>query len=297
MRYGLFFSLNGRACSQVVAAAVGAAVCLVLPLLVAAPARATHLFGNVNGNPHTVGHANPNATITLDPEPVTPLHAASQRLLGALATQGFDADGADNNAATAGDNWTITEGDLSADSLKVEFYRAYSDVRPGVTCGTFVRAAETVHHTGGAAICLTYHPHVDKGDPVDIHWIQSILTNVPGDNKAADNTSFPGRTLYLDNFANPNGHPYYDPGFAANAGAFLDRPRRAIANVDWEADVYVVTGNLAARTLTIYDGARWGFEIKVPEPSSLVLFGVSLAGFTILRLVAGARRRPVRPAA
>jgi len=284
----LSFGSGGSVLSSPAGLAAWAA-CLALPLLASSPASATHLFGNVNGNPANAAHNNPDAIITLDPNPVTPLHAASQRLLGALTTQGFDADGADNNAATANDNWTITEGDLSANSLRVEFYRAFADTEPNATCGSFTfNNNPTVHHTGGAAICLTYHPHAS--DPVSIHWVQSILTNVPGNRKAGDNTTFPGRTLYLDNFPNPNGDPFYDTSFAANAGAFYDAPFRTIANVDWEADVYVVTGDLANRTLTIYDGARWGFEIKIPEPSTLVLFGVSLIGFGALRLAA--RRRP-----
>jgi hypothetical protein len=269
--------------------AAWAAVSVVLPLLASSPASATHLFGNINGNPHTVAHINPPAEVTLDPEPVTELHVTSARILLALATQGLDADGADNNAATAGDNWTINAGALSANSLKVEFYRAFVDTEPNATCGSFTfNNNQTFHHTGGAALCLTYHPHA--GDPVDIRWIQAVLTDAPGNRHAA--TPFLGRTLYLDNFHKPVGDPFYEPGAAANAGAFYDAPFRGIAgNIDWEADVFVATGNLATRTLTIYDGARWGFQITVPEPSSLAVFGASLIGFAALQLAAGVRRR------
>lgn len=268
------------------------AACVVLPLLAASPAGATHLFGNVNGNLASAVHNNPNGKVILDPDPVVSLHVSSLRILSALATQGFDADGADNNLATVDDNWTITQGDLSENSLKVEFYRAFADTEPDATCGTITfNNNPTRHHSGGAAICLTYHAH--QGDPTDIHWIQSILTNAPLNNKADDTTTFPGLTLHLDNFPGPNGNPYYDTAFdeAANATAFYDAAWRPLGNVDWEADVYVATGNLANRTLAIYDGARWGFEIAVPEPSSVALFSVSLISFAVIRLAAGARRR------
>src|SRR6185437_14785674 len=93
-------------------------------------------------------------------------------------------------------------------SLNVEFYRSFVDTRPAATCGTFAIPSQTTHpdHSGGAALCLTYHPH--GTDPTNIHWIQAVLTNAPKDRYA--DTTFNGETLYLDNFGNPAGNPFYD---------------------------------------------------------------------------------------
>jgi hypothetical protein len=279
---------------RVMLAAAATSVLLFAPL----PANATHLFGAVNGNPAAADHTPPpRARITLDPDPVVELHAATVRILSALAVQGFDANGADNIAGNA-DDWTITEANLSEDSLRVVRYSAYADTSPAFNCGTVaVPAFGPNHHTGGAAFCLTYHPHAGDPAAANIHWIQSILTNVPDPAARSDTTTFPGFSLYLDNLLNPPAEmdPFYDTRGEANGDHFADVPRRPISKslgrVDWEADVFVVTGNLAAHTLTIYDGARWGFEIRVPEPSTIMLLGVSVLILGGRRLAAAEAKR------
>jgi hypothetical protein len=258
----------------------------------------SHIFGNLAGDPHQAHHTNPKGTSTLELDPVLGIHHLATGFLDpALAAQGFDSDGLDNIPGNL-DDWTITRGTLSANSLMVELYKAYADTRPPYTCGTRVLVEETEHHRGGAAICLTYHPN--EGDPIgaDARWLQVIKTNAPLRGAQANTTVLPPFSFYIDNVKNPVvgdplsehpvfTYPFYElPVYTAVAGAyFSDRPFRLFpapgAKIDWEAQVFITTGDLAARTLTIYDGAWWGFELEtraVPEPAAGILLLVGVTG-------------------
>lgn len=280
--------------------------CIASIALFSSSANATHITGTLDGDPHEATHIGPPGRSTLDPDPVIEMHAGEcPWLLPALAKLGMDADGTDN-APGGGDDWTITfNSNLTEDSLSVDLYKAYVDTAPGYSCGAgankFTLAARTIHHTGGAAICLTYQPH--EGDPTDIHWIQVVRTNflpppavIPAGD--IDSTTFAPFHVFIDDglAGQAPGAPFYDTIGAANKGAFADRPRDALMPgiEDFDFQVFVATGDLPHNTLTIYDGAWWGFQLTVPGASTFGLLIVGLLGLVGHGRVTGAKRRRAR---
>ncbi len=230
-----------------------------------------------------------NGTSTL-----TPWRASYRRagdcewLMQALRAQGFDDQHADPNK-----RWTIHKRQLAGDMV-LDTYKAWVDERPVVNISDFtVYQTRAAARIGGAAFGLRYR--AGDGDPTTgLHWIQVVRTNVPlgsGDNPGA-------YSIYLDNADNrAAGAPWYDaPGDGVH-GTFVDaqrrtnfwmadRPSRLIVDgVDWQAQVFLATGDIARRTLTIYDGVWWGFTLStnIPTPGSLAL--LALGG------LAAARRR------
>lgn len=225
---------------------------------------------------------------------LTPWRASYRRagncdwLMQALRAQGFD-----DRHADATKRWTINKRELAGDII-LDTYKAFVDERPVVNISDFtVYEKRPDPGVGGAAFGLRYRS--GEGDPTTgLHWIQVIRTNVPLSGGDA-----PGAySIYLDNADNrAAGAPWYEaPGDGVH-GTFqdaqrrtnfwmADRPSRAIVDgVDWQAQVFLATGDIARRTLTIYDGVWWGFGLStnVPSPGSLALLG--LGG------LAAARRR------
>jgi hypothetical protein len=87
----------------------------------------------------------------------------------------------------------------------------------------------------------------------------------------------------VDNPFSLNGAPYYDDGGAADSRNFLDNPWRVDAGLShyWFAELYLVTGPAPTTPgqVTIYNGIKWGWKNStVPEPSTLVVFGLGTLG-------------------
>ncbi|MCC3415295.1 MULTISPECIES: hypothetical protein [unclassified Microcoleus] len=134
----------------------------------------------------------------------------------------------------------------------------------------------------GSLFHLKYHP--GKGDPQPgegkLHWIQMVQANY-GSNVAGA-SRIPGIS-FIDNF-NRKENPYYDRPNSRFAGEdfFMDQPyagslKRASAsrNNYFKAQLYLVQETTPPkskkRTLTIYNGIKWGWKNTVtrrkePDP-------------------------------
>ncbi|MCC3409417.1 MAG: hypothetical protein JGK17_28460 [Microcoleus sp. PH2017_10_PVI_O_A] len=139
----------------------------------------------------------------------------------------------------------------------------------------------------GSLFHLKYHP--GKGDPQPgegkLHWIQMVQANY-GSNVAGA-SRIPGIS-FIDNF-NRKENPYYDRPNSRFAGEdfFMDQPyagslKRASAsrNNYFTAQLYLVQETTPPtskkRTITIYNGIRWGWKntvtrrkepVPVPAPT------------------------------
>jgi hypothetical protein len=58
---------------------------------------------------------------------------------------------------------------------------------------------------------------------------------------------------------NPDGSSTLDPDPVIPV--LSDRPRFTLKNLDWEAQLFLVTGDLTKHTLTVYDGGRAVFGL------------------------------------
>ncbi len=183
-----------------------------------------------------------------------------------------------NNSLAAASQWTLTTGNLSAEAvLDVTLYRAY--VNEGMGCGLFCGGAEiqVSYNNGGSAPNPISGGTINDGDAV---WSQSISTN------QKRNPSLPGNP-YLDNApGTPDasiGPPAYP--FQYNGSVFYDKPSRN-ATANWLGDAWISSIDSTDRTLTVYDGLQWGFNVSpVPEASTwaMVLLGFAGLGFLVSR--------------
>lgn len=196
-----------------------------------------------------------------------------------MLAQGFGPN-ADPNKA-----WTITTGTLTG-TLNLDENYAWVDTEPAVARYGFNLGSVNRSGAAGAQMAVGYTP--GNGDPArnSVHWIQIIHTNSPSDFGTANGVGLlndVGFTYYVDNGANNGANarvtPFYDAGYAANGQGFIDSPFRYEPNVVWDAWCFLATGDLASRTLKIYDGWSWGFTTStVPAPSSLALLALAGAG-------------------
>ena len=209
-------------------------------------------------------------TSTLDPKAAIQMEDCPW-MRDALDVQGYTEDA----------GWTITFGaDLNGAISLTEYY-------------AWVGASRN----GGAHLELDYTPEAGGPAVADVHWIQAIWTNDPLSNYGA--RVYGEYSIYIDNYGNDAGNPYYDAMTDYPAQDwFGDTPSRQCdaacpcsrSRYDWEAQVFLATGDLEAKTLTLYeDGVWWGFELTcVPVPSAVFLgaMGLSLVGLL--------RRREIR---
>lgn len=227
-------------------------------------------------------HNNCWLTSTLDPAPARQMDDCPW-LHNALEAQNMDGD----------HGWTITFAADLPGVITIDEYYAWVEEMPPVTNRhgtTYPGTAEGC--IGGAVLDLNYD--VVPPNPA-MRWIQVIRTDAPTPHGQANGYDEPGTDYYqyIDNGGNPAGDPFYDPVHTAGSDWFIDTPWRECAcppcnfNCDWEAQLFMATGDPQTHTLTIYDdGVWWGFDFScIPEPSTLFLLLAAVAGLS-------ARRRP-----
>ena len=187
-------------------------------------------------------------------------------------------------------------------TLYVDVYRAGADPAP------FGFADLLVRYTRGA------------GDPLasDLFWIQTVDTSQRGNNVPA-NEQIPYADVYASGYPAGQKLPFYfrpdevdldsNAWITAHGGAngntsrapirssnytvggnnytydiaFFDRPSRAPTNY-WRGELFLASYDAPNKTVVVYDGIRWGFDV-VPEPST----GLLLALGTVM--IAAWRRR------
>lgn len=111
---------------------------------------------------------------------------------------------------------------------------------------------------------------------------------IPGQSPGADNSepatigaSAPN-TAYCDPI-----YPFQYDGlkfFDAPQAYWPDESFRAIALLSTVTFVTDANSNIIERDLTVYNGVSWGFDLSVPEPSTISLVGLSLAMLAIIRI-------------
>jgi len=219
---------------------------------------------------------------TLNPEPALQMDRCSW-LDNALDAHDFDSD----------HGWTVSFASNLNGTIAIDEYYAWVTNKPTVTNrhgDTYGGGASG--KIGGAVLDLNYD--AGTGDPTgtSVHWIQVIRTNCPSDfGKNNGHDAGAGYYEYLDMAPNPGGNPYYDYTYAAGEDWFLDIPVRGCeapcpTYCNWDAQVFLCTGDLTKKELTIYEeGVWWGFEFEcdvVPEPSTIVIWSLlGLVGLTI----------------
>lgn len=147
----------------------------------------------------------------------------------------------------AANGWTISRFNYQG-QLRLDNYYAWTEAGPAITQGSISVPSSSASGAGGIVFGLHYTPAVN--DP-SAHWIQVIHTNVAGSNKGAQADPFdPNGTWYIDNFPNPDGDPFYDTYYAANATDFIDRPQRPYSDSSyWRAYLFLAYGDLTNKTL------------------------------------------------
>lgn len=149
--------------------------------------------------------------------------------------------------------------------------------------------ASITGNTGRLEIQIDYTP--GTGDPAkitdatnikatDAVWTQSVATTA----KLAG--SLPGNP-YLDSPSGLSGTQLGPPAYPFQYvdSMFYDKPGRSATN-SWYAVAYLSQVDFTGKTVTVYDGVRWGFQVQAaPEPGTLALAvaGAGLLGMTLRR--------------
>jgi hypothetical protein len=182
-----------------------------------------------DGYTYTVSLANPGFADNSFPLPHVP---EGEQMIGLQ-------DIINNCLAAQGSAWRVTGTIGIQGNLRLDQYFAYVETRPGLTQGAFTVGASdfsgTSDHLGGGGAVLGLHYLPVDGDPVNIHWLQVIHTNVPNPNVPGWVHPYdpPGWLGQIDN-GNHAG-PFYDEIPAtADTTDFLDGPVRSYgATTKW----------------------------------------------------------------
>lgn len=221
---------------------------------------------------------------------------------------------------TAFNNWNAANGNLwtlaDGGNLSIDFH---------ITIEAFAAA-----EVGGAGLTATFLYDPDPGDPElgALGWVQALYINYrPPDEDLLTPTTFldtydfskGGSPLWggegsfsispcapftatlatnnpqvLDSAMNVVSQPYCGPiypfQFADNH--FVDFPRGGWPDDSFRAIALLATVDPANHVLTVYEGFSWGFDLKIPEPDSIVLFVTSLFAILGLRLIGRRRSAP-----
>jgi hypothetical protein len=198
-------------------------------------------------------------TITLNPDPVTYLAAATSSIKAALTAE-FPV-------------WNFTYSSGLSGTLNINEYKATS-------AGA---------HNGGGLLDATYTRAASDPLIADLFWIQMVVTNVPLGGGSV--------TGYIDPRPNDDSLPFYpdvDYNKTATTFSFFDTSRRSCGShpgfITWRGELMLASWDGSdPGNVTVYDGIRWGWDLKcVPEPTSVVLWVMGGVGIAIRR--AGQRR-------
>jgi hypothetical protein len=185
--------------------------------------------------------------------------------------------------------WTFTYSGALNGTLTIDKYKATA-------------VQEQMGQRGGAYLEATYTRAA--GDPPigELFWIQLIKSQV-----------FDPVTPAYEQFIDPlggddDGRPFYwDPveneqysNQALGTLRFIDGPWRyapePMMTIDWEAELMLAAwSGGGSHSVTVYDGARWGFRLSslepnrfpprsVPEPNGYLTLLMGVAGFACARL-------------
>jgi len=218
--------------------------------------------------------------VTLNPDPVQKATVPSQAFENAMT-----------NSLAAADWWgsTITSFDWG-----------------GSLNGTYVvdvyNAAHKSLFSGGAQFLIRYIR--GDGDPLasDLFWIQVVDSNVKNGGETIPYpdvyfSSYPAGQKFPSYFRpdettlDPN--PYVGTADIRNSSytlngeeysydlAFWDFPSRT-ADAYWRGELFLASYDEDTRTVTVYDGVLWGFDINTPLPTAFALF-LTPAGLLLWR--------------
>ena len=224
-----------------------------------------------------------DVTLTITPNAVYQVANANLYVVAivpTLVTGGVDASfqmafDTWNNTLAAADQWSLANGGALDKTAKfnVSTYRA---AIVGGSGGLEVQ----IDYTQGTAGVKGPNPIADRTNikNTDAVWAQALSTKT----KAAG--ALPGNP-YLDNPTGLAGTQLGPPAypFQYNGSFLYDFPHRPPTET-WTAVAYLSTADYTSRTLTVYDGVKYGFSVGVPEPSPVLLCGTAgLIGLAVAR--------------
>ena len=271
-----------------IAAVTGAMI--ALPAASRATMTVTYGGSTIHNHSDSVGPV----TVTLNPDPI---QNVGEFFLRGDPSQAFkDAMTKSKAAADWKDNLTFTyDGSLNG-NMTIDVYNAKMK-----TAGS-----------GGAQLLAHYNRGVGDPNASDLFWIQVVDTTKPNGGETA-----PYPDVYLSGYGAGSKLPFYfrpdettiDPNayvgqkpirngnYTVNGVnydydlTFWDWPSRGPTNT-WRGELFLATYDSGAKTVKVYDGIYWGFDI-VPEPSSYV----SLAIGGVLVMLIRRKRRAAKAAA
>jgi hypothetical protein len=277
----------------------GGMLFVVLPamaLLPAAPSDAVTInYVNLN-HLRQATHPNLPTITTLNPDLAEP---SAGPILTTTPSGGF----------TSAMTGSVASGDWFGDEINTFNYT-------GSLTGVFfidVYRAKAADGSGSAEFLVRYER--GPGDPAanTLHWIQTVDTSLRGNN-VPNNEGIPYVDVYASSYPAGAKLPFYfrpdetvldanpyvgganirSSSYTIGANtfnydlAFWDEPSRPIFNF-WRGELFLASYDVAGKTVTVYDGILWGFDV-VPEPSAMLIVFASGAALLL-------RRRADAPAA
>ena len=162
------------------------------------------------------------------------------------------------NATNAADNqWALVDGGLlPASSLNVSLFEADAN-----------------SSLGGLRIRIGWD--YNGPDKVAFYWSQALYDNY-----------VIGQGIVMPFYEMDVNDLYYSPPlypFQYQDRHFFDFPEAYWPDAFFTAEAFLSEADQTARTLTVYEGVRYGFELSgtavVPEPPTIALLGLGIAAF------------------